>query len=68
VRIAPAPILNVIAWSAVLAITFYPVHQYVVRKTGWLALARLCSAGGRGIRDSFVFIAGVAIHQFRPRD
>ncbi len=33
------PFLNVIAWSSVLVITFYPVQQRLVRKTGrvWLS-------------------------------
>jgi predicted PurR-regulated permease PerM len=61
------PFLNVIAWSAVLAITFYPVHQYVVRKTGRAALSALISSAL--VVVAFViplmFVAGVAINQFR---
>ena len=38
------PFLNVIAWSSVLVITFYPVHQRLVRKTGRVSLSALvCS-------------------------
>ena len=38
------PFLNVIAWSSVLVITFYPVYQRLVRKTGRVSLsAFVCS-------------------------
>jgi predicted PurR-regulated permease PerM len=39
------PFLNVIAWSAVLVVTFYPLHQRMTRKTGRVSLsALLCTA------------------------
>jgi predicted PurR-regulated permease PerM len=38
------PFLNVIAWSSVLVITFHPLHQRLVRKTGHVSLsAFVCS-------------------------
>jgi predicted PurR-regulated permease PerM len=38
------PFLNVIAWSSVLVITFHPVYQRLVRKTGRVSLSALvCS-------------------------
>ena len=33
------PFASVIAWSAVLAIICYPVHDWLVRKTGRVALS-----------------------------
>src|SRR4249920_4218050 len=33
------PFAGVIAWSAVLAIICYPVHEWLVRKTGRVALS-----------------------------
>ena len=38
------PFLNVIGWSAVLAIISYPVHQRLVRKTGRVALSALITS------------------------
>ena len=60
------PFLNVIAWSSVLVITFYPVHQRLVRKTGRVSLsAFVCSVM---VVVAFVipllFITAVAIDQF----
>jgi predicted PurR-regulated permease PerM len=60
------PFVNVIAWSGVLAITFYPLHRFLVRRTGRAALsALLCSAV---VVVAFVipllFLAGLAINQF----
>jgi predicted PurR-regulated permease PerM len=60
------PFLNVIAWSSVLVITCYPVHQRLLRKTGRASLsAFLCSVM---VVVAFVipllFITAVAIDQF----
>lgn len=60
------PFMNVIAWSSVLAITFYPVHRHLVRETGRVSLsAFICSAL---VVVAFVipilFMTGVAINQF----
>lgn len=60
------PFLYVIAWSAVLAITFHPVHRYLVEKTGHVSLsALLCSTL---VLIAFVipllFVTGVAVNQF----
>ncbi len=59
------PFLNVIAWSSVLAIAFHPVHRYLVRTTGHVALsAVLCSALVIvTILIPVVFVASVAIDQ-----
>jgi predicted PurR-regulated permease PerM len=38
------PFASVIAWSAVLAIICYPVHQFLVRKTGRIALSALITS------------------------
>jgi predicted PurR-regulated permease PerM len=61
------PFLNVIAWSSVLVITFHPVYQWLVRKTGRVSLsAFVCSVL---VVVAFVipvlFIAVVAIDQLR---
>ena len=60
------PFLNVIAWSSVLVITFYPVHQRLVRKTGRVSLsAFVCSVM---VVVAFVipllFLTAVVIDQF----
>jgi predicted PurR-regulated permease PerM len=60
------PFLNVIAWSSVLVITFHPVYQRLVRKTGRVSLsAFVCSVM---VVVAFVipllFITVVAIDQF----
>ena len=60
------PFLNVIAWSSVLVITFHPVYQRLVRKTGRAALsAFVCSVL---VVVAFVipllFITAVALNQF----
>ncbi|RPI51899.1 MAG: AI-2E family transporter [Acidobacteria bacterium] len=59
------PFLDVIAWSAVLAIAFYPVHQRLVRKTGRVALsAFVCSVLVVGaLLIPLMFITGLAINQ-----
>jgi predicted PurR-regulated permease PerM len=60
-----SPFLNVIAWSSVLAITFYPLHAFLVRATGRVSLSALiCSAL---VVIAFVipllFMVGLAIDQ-----
>ena len=60
------PFLNVIAWSSVLVITFHPVYQRLVRKTGRVSFsAFVCSVM---VVVAFVipllFIMAVAIDQF----
>jgi predicted PurR-regulated permease PerM len=60
------PFLNVIAWSSVFVITFYPVHQRLVRKTGSVSLsAFVCSVM---VVVAFVipllFLMVVAVDQF----
>jgi predicted PurR-regulated permease PerM len=60
------PFLNVLAWSAVLAIAFHPVHQRLVRATGRPSLSALiCSAlVVVAIVIPLLFMIGVAIDQF----
>src|SRR5512139_2342001 len=60
------PFLNVIAWSSVLVITVYPLHQQLLRKTRRVSLsAFVCSVM---VVVAFVipllFITAVAIDQF----
>jgi predicted PurR-regulated permease PerM len=60
------PFLNVIAWSSVLVITFHPVYQRLVRKTGRVSFsAFVCTVI---VVVAFVipllFIIAVAIQQF----
>ena len=60
------PFLNVIAWSSVLVITFYPLHQRLVRKTRRVSLSAFtCSVI---VVVAFVipllFLTAVAIDQF----
>lgn len=60
-----APFLNVIAWAAVLSITFHPVHRYLVERTRHVSLSALICSGL--VVVAFVipllFITGVAINQ-----
>lgn len=60
-----SPFLSVITWSAVLAITFYPLHQYLVRKTGRVTLsAFICSAlVVVAFLLPLLLLAGLAINQ-----
>lgn len=59
------PFLNVLAWSAVLAITFYPLHQYLVRLTGRVSLSAFIASAL--VVVAFVipllFVAVLAINQ-----
>jgi predicted PurR-regulated permease PerM len=61
-----APFMNVIAWSTVLAVTFHPVHQFLVGKTGKVSMSALIASAL--VVVAFVipllFIVGVAIDQF----
>lgn len=59
------PFLDVIAWSSVLAIAFYPVHGYLVRRTGRASLsAFICSVLVVGaILVPLLFVTGLAINQ-----
>lgn len=61
-----SPFVNVIAWSTVLAITFHPVHDYLVRRTGRPALsAILCSAlVVVVVVVPLLFVASLAVNQF----
>ncbi len=59
------PFLNVIAWSSVLAITFYPVHQQLVRKTRRVSLSAFISSALVVVVFviPLLFITGVAINE-----
>jgi predicted PurR-regulated permease PerM len=61
-----SPFMNVIAWSAVLAITFHPLHRYLVRTTGRISLSALLSSAVVVIAFviPLLFVAGLAINQF----
>jgi predicted PurR-regulated permease PerM len=60
------PFMNVIAWATVLAVTFHPVHEYLVRRTGNVSLSALITSAL--VVVAFVipllFLAGLAIDQF----
>ena len=60
------PFLNVIAWSSVLVITFHPVHQRLVQKTGRVSVsAFLCSVMvAAACVIPLLFVTAVAIDQF----
>ena len=60
------PFVNVLAWSSVLAIAFYPLQQRLVRKTGRVSLSALiCTiVVVIVILIPVLFITGVAIDQF----
>jgi predicted PurR-regulated permease PerM len=59
------PFLNVIAWSSVLAITFYPMRDYFVRKTGRVSLsAFICSTlVVVAVVIPLIFVGGLAVDQ-----
>jgi predicted PurR-regulated permease PerM len=58
-----APFMNVIAWSIVLAVTFHPVHEYLVRRTGKVSLSALIASALVVVAFliPLLFIAGLAI-------
>ena len=59
------PFLNVLAWSAILVITFYPVYEYLARRSGRTALSALiCSLLVVSIfLIPLLFLTGLAINQ-----
>jgi predicted PurR-regulated permease PerM len=59
------PFFGVAAWSTVLAITCYPVHQRLVRRTGREALSALATSALMvlAILVPLAFMGGVAINQ-----
>lgn len=60
------PFLNVLAWSSLLAITFYPVHQELYRATRMRAFSALVTSllVVVAILIPLAFAVGVAIDQF----
>jgi predicted PurR-regulated permease PerM len=60
------PFLNVLAWSSLLAITFYPVHQELYRTTKMPAFSALVTSllVVVAILIPLAFAVGVAIDQF----
>jgi predicted PurR-regulated permease PerM len=60
------PFLHVLAWSGLLAITFYPVHKELVGKTRSPALSALITSSlvVVAILIPMMFAIGVAIDQF----
>ena len=61
-----SPFFNVLAWASVLAITFYPVHVYLLRRTGHVAFSALVSSGLVVVAFviPLVLLAGLAVNQF----
>ena len=59
------PFASVIAWSAVLAIICYPVHEWLVRKTGRVVLSAFITSVVTVL--AFVVpllaIGGIAVHE-----
>jgi predicted PurR-regulated permease PerM len=61
-----SPFLDVIGWSAVLSITFYPVHERLLRRTGKPSLSALLATALVVviILVPTVLVTGLAINQF----
>ncbi len=59
------PFFGVVAWSTVLAITCYPFHQRLVRRTGRVALSAAITSALMvlAVLVPLVFIGGVAVNQ-----
>jgi predicted PurR-regulated permease PerM len=60
------PFVNVIAWSAVLAIAFHPVHDDLVKRTGRVSLSAFISSVlvVMLILIPMLFLTALAINQF----
>jgi predicted PurR-regulated permease PerM len=61
-----APFTNVIAWAAVLTVTFYPVHRYLVTVTGRVAVSALLTSAlvVIAVVIPLLFLLAVAVEQF----
>jgi predicted PurR-regulated permease PerM len=61
-----SPFVNVIAWSTVLAITFHPVHRYLVNRTGRPALSAILASALVVVVFvvPLLFVASLAVNQF----
>jgi predicted PurR-regulated permease PerM len=61
------PFLNVIAWSAILSITFYPVYLRVEQRTGRAAASALLTSAlvVLIVLIPLLFIAGIAVRELR---
>jgi predicted PurR-regulated permease PerM len=59
------PFFNVIGWSAVVAVTCYPLHQRLVRRTGRVTLSASITSMLMvlAVLVPLVFIGGVAVNQ-----
>jgi predicted PurR-regulated permease PerM len=59
------PFFGIVAWSTVLAITCYPLHQRVARRTGRAALSAFVTSALMvlAVLVPLVFIASVAVNQ-----
>jgi predicted PurR-regulated permease PerM len=59
------PFFGVGAWSTMLAITCYPLHQWLVRRTGRAALSAFITSALMvlAVLVPLVFIGGVAVNQ-----
>jgi len=60
------PFAAVIAWSSVLAIICYPVHERLVRRTGRVALSAFISSALTVLAGviPLLLVAGLAVNQF----
>jgi predicted PurR-regulated permease PerM len=59
------PFVGVIAWSAVLAIICHPIHEWLVRKTGRLALSAFITSVAAVLAFVVPLLAmgGIAVHE-----
>jgi predicted PurR-regulated permease PerM len=59
------PFFGVVAWATVLAITCYPVHRRLVRRTGRVTLSAFLTSAliVLAVLVPLVFVGGVAAHQ-----
>ncbi len=60
-----SPFLNVLAWSLVLAVIFHPLHLFLVRKTGRVALSAFISSAlvVVAVVIPLLSMAGLAVNQ-----
>jgi predicted PurR-regulated permease PerM len=59
------PFLGVVAWSTVIAMTCYPVHQWLLRRTGRATRSALITSALMvlAVVVPLVFVGGVAVNQ-----
>lgn len=60
-----SPFLNVIAWAAILAITFHPLHAWLTRRTGHRTFSAALASALVVVMFviPFLFVAGLAVNE-----